>query len=66
MRRKESNQTKTNKLSFKQFLMVWKITFTTLGDLPWMLQVRIQRGGQGVRTPPPPWKITSDMGSYRE
>ena len=29
-------------------------------------QVQIQRGGQGVRTPPPPWKITSYMGFYRK
>ena len=28
-------------------------------------QVWIQRGGQGVWTPPP-WKITSYMGFYRE
>ena len=27
----------SNSFPKEQFLMVWKITFTTLGDLPWML-----------------------------
>ena len=30
------------------------------------LQVRIKRGRAGGPDPPPPWKITSYMGFYRE
>ena len=51
--------------------------FTTAGDwdsvaaverlpaLHYSVQVRIQRGDRGSG-PPPPWKITSYMGFYRE
>ena len=39
--------------------------FNSAPDLdPNCLHVWIQREGIGVRTPPPPWKMTSSMGFY--